>query len=502
MNFDSQAVARLAELRNGGLSKAGISTSAGLVFYDLEPEAKLLYPVIAPIRKRMPRIGKREAGQGLAVHWNIITNPNSTNITSELGEGQRGGVIQPSTAAKISTYHGIGLENAVTWEAEYAGEGYDDIRGIAQRTALDSLILAEEPLLLWGNGPTGVALGTTGQPTGTGSITGGTLAAGTFFVYCVALTLQGVQRTKQAGQVVTQVSRVNADGTTLTFNGGAAAQSVVSAGIVVASGTTGSIQATVTGAKGAAGYAWFIGASAGQANAFFYGLSSICTITITSQPVAPAQAANYAGFATDWSQNQYSIDGLVTQALSSNGYYNSLAGATLTPDGANGCVEVESVLKYFWDTYRTSPTRMYVGSQVIRDLTRCVANVGTASSAGNMGFRINMTNDADTLAGGLVGSAVIQVYVNKFAWGGAKPIPVELHPNMPDGYIFFDCEVNPYPTANIQQARAVRTRRDYFMVAWPVVTRQWQNGIYSDECLQVYVPYSMGLLSDIGAGIT
>ena len=73
---------------------------------------------------------------------------------------------------------------------------------------------------------------------------------------------------------------------------------------------------------------------------------------------------------------------------------------------------------------------------------------------------------------------------------------------MPDGYIFFDCEINPYPTANIPIARAVRTRRDYFMVAWPVVTRQWQNGIYADECLQVYVPYSMGLLSDVGAGIT
>ena len=229
------------------------------------------------------------------------------------------------------------------------------------------------------------------------------------------------------------------------------------------------------------------------------GVSPICTATITSQPVAPAQTANYAGFNTDYSQNQYSFDGLITQALTSNGYYNSLAGAQLTPDGANGCVEVDTSLKYFWDTYRTSPTRMYVGSQVIRDLTKCVANAGTQN--GNMGYRLNMGNDVNDVTGGLVGSAVIQTYVNKYAWGGAKPIPVELHPNMPDGYIFFDCEINPYPTANIPIARAVRTRRDYFMVAWPVTTRQWQNGIYADECLQVYVPYSLGLLSDIAPGI-
>jgi hypothetical protein len=501
MNFDSAALQRLAELRTGGLNKAGISTSQGLVFYDLEAEAKLLYPVIAPIRKRMPRIGKREAGQGLAVHWNIITNPNTNNVTSELGEGQRGGVITPATAGKLSTYHGIGLENAVTWEAEYAGEGYDDIRGIAQRTALDSLILSEEPKLLWGNGPTGIALGTTATPTGTGSGTGGALATGTYYVYCVALTLQGASLSKTAGSVVTSVSRPNADGTTLTFNGGSAILSAASAGISVTSASSvGSIAAIVTGTKGAAGYAWFVGSSAGAANAYFFGFSSICTITITSQP-STGQTAAYTGNGTDWSQNQYSFDGLIPQALSANGYYNSLAGGTLSPDGANGAVEVETALKYFWDTYKTSPTRMYVGSQVIRDLTRCVANVGTASSAGNMGFRVNLSNDVESV-GGLTGSSVIQQYVNKYAWGGAKPIPVELHPNMPDGYIFFDCEVNPYPTANIPIARAVRTRRDYFMVAWPVVTRQWQNGIYSDQCLQLYVPYSMGLISDLGAGIT
>ena len=502
MNFDSNAIQRLAELRNGGLSKAGISTAAGLVFYDLEAEAKLLYPVIAPIRKRMPRIGKREAGQGLAVHWNIITDPNSAGISSELGEGQRGGVLTPATAAKISTYHGIGFENAVTWEAEYAGEGYDDIRGIAQRTSLDSLILAEEPKLLWGNGPTGYLLGQpSAAPTGTGSATGGSLAtSATYYLYAAPLTLQGVGFTKKAGLVVTTVSRPNADGTVLNYNGGAGILSAASAAIAVTSaGSVGSIAAAVAPVKGAAGYAWFIGSSAGAANAYFWGVSNICTATITSLPTT-GQTAAYTGYNVDYSQNQYSFDGLITQALTANGYYGSLAGATLTPDGANGCIEVETVLKYFWDTYKTSPTRMYVGSGVLRDLTKCVANAGTQD--GNLGYRLNMPNTVDAVTGGLVAASVIQVYVNKYAWGGAKPIPVELHPNMPDGYIFFDCEINPYPTANIPIARAVRTRRDYFMVAWPVVTRQWQNGIYADECLQVYVPYSLGLVSDIGAGIT
>lgn len=478
-----------------GLAKAGITTGTGLVYYDLEAEAKRQYPVIAPIRKRMPRIGKKEAGQGLAVHWNYISNPNTQGVLAMVGQGQRGGQITPTVVSKLATYVGIGLENVVTWEAEYAGEGYDDIRAQAQRMTLDSLILAEEPQLLWGNAS--LSFGTTPTPAGTqATVTGGSLANGTYYLYCVALTLQGYNYAllQSPVAVVPVVTRTNAGvNSTTTINGGVAQISAASTGVTT-TGSNNAINATVTAVKGAAGYAWFVGSSAGAGNAFLYAVTSLNLVTILSQPVT-GQLANYAGSTTDYSANPLAFDGLVTQLCEANGYFNSLNGATMTPDGANGIVEWDAALKYFWDTYKTGIDRIYCGSQIIRDATRAVA-----TGSGNAAMRINLQNDTDSL-GNLTGSMRLASYTNKFAYNGAMDIPIEIHPNMPDGHVFFDLEKNPYPTADIPLARAVRTRRDYFMVVWPIVDRTWQNGCYADEVLQVYVPYGMGLISNIGPGI-
>jgi len=482
--------------QNGGLAKAGITTGSGLVYYDLEAEAKRQYPVLAPIRKRMPRIGKKEAGQGLAVHWNYISNPNSQGVVAYVAQGQRGGQLTPTVVPMVATYKGIGLENVVTWEAEYAGEGYDDIRAQAQRMTLDSLILAEEPELLWGN--TSQSFGTTPTPTGVqATVTGGTIANGTTnFVYCVALTLQGYNYAllQSPVAVVPVITRTNAGvSSTTTINGGVAAISAASSAITT-SGSNNAIVASVTAVKGAVAYAWYVGASAGAANAYFSQITTINTATILTQP-STGQQANYAGSATDYSANPLAFDGLITQAMTSNGYFSSLDGAKLTPDGANGIVEFDAALKYFWDTYRSGIDRIYMGSQVIRDATKAVA-----TGSGNAAMRINLQNDTDSL-GNLTGSMRLASYTNKFAYNGAMDIPIEIHPNMPDGHVFFDLEKNPYPTADIPLARAVRTRRDYFMVVWPIVDRTWQNGCYADEVLQVYVPYGMGLISNIAPGI-
>lgn len=493
-NFIEQTLDRVSKLGQfGGLAKAGITSGSGLTFYDLEAEAKLLYPVLAPIRKRMPRIGNKGGGQGLAAHWNIITNPNSTNTTAVIEEGKRGAQITPTVAPKVATYKGLGLEGIVTWESDWAAEGYDDVRAIAQRTTLDSMILAEEPMLLWGNSGnsgTGLQFGTTPTPVGTPSTSGGSIAAGTTnFIYAVALSHQGWVLSVQANAVQQSISRLNADGTTTVVNAGSAQVSAASSAVTT-TGTTSSITAKVAAVKGAAAYAWFAGASAGAANAFFSQITPTNVATITSIPSSGQNVSQLT--AADYSYNPLAFDGLITQAMASNGYFGSLDGAALTHDGSGGVVEIDAVFKYFWDTYRTSPTRIYWGSQIARDVTRAVTN-GGASSTYQLRGQV-------TPGGEITASLAVSSYTNKFAWGGAKPVPCEIHPNLPDGHMFFDCEFNPYPTANIPVARAVRTRKDYFQVLWPIVSRNWQNGIYADQCLQVYVPYSMGLLSNIGPG--
>ena len=499
-------IAQTLERMNAVLQKVqsgpGLNVSAGLQYYDLEAEAKMLYPVLAPIRKRMARIGKKGAGQGLAVNWKIITDPNSARTSAVVSEGKRGGQITPKTADKVATYKGIGLENVVTWEAEYGAEGFDDIRAIAQRTTLDALILREEPMLLWGNSSN--ALGKPSAPTGTGTTAAstGTLADTTYYLFVVPLSLAGLEHAlaQSPAAVVPTITRVNADSTTDTINSGVGIMSNASAGIAVSGGSgTGKITAQVAAVKGAAGYAWFIGTANTAANCYCTAITTINKAVITAAP-GTGQTAAYTGTswnpATDYSTNPLAFDGLITQAMTGNGYFASLDGATLTADSANGIVEIDVALQWFWDTYRISPTRIYVGSQEQRNIAKKIFGGSTTA------FRINLENNLSSL-GNLTGSAVVGGYTNKFAPGtanGPMVIPIELHPNMPNGHIFFDTELNPYPTANIPYARAVRTRRDYFNVVWPVVSRSYQNGVYSDQVLQLYIPYGLGLLSNVGDG--
>src|SRR5271169_5655353 len=86
------------------LQKAGISTSTGLVFYDLEARAKFQYPVLAPIRQKMPRIGVTNplGGQGLAANWKSITNPNQGGVPAEAAEGQSGALLTPTVVPKVA----------------------------------------------------------------------------------------------------------------------------------------------------------------------------------------------------------------------------------------------------------------------------------------------------------------------------------------------------------------------------------------------------------------
>lgn len=112
--------------------------------------------------------------------------------------------------------------------------------------------------------------------------------------------------------------------------------------------------ATVPAVKGAAGYAWYIGTSAATAT-----LNQITTVNkaTIAAPVAGTQLANAANSNTDGSANTLVFDGFLTQALKSNaGYFTSLDGNTLTADQANGIVEIDTTLQWFWDNNRLSPT--------------------------------------------------------------------------------------------------------------------------------------------------
>ena len=65
-----------------GLAKAEtVTTANGLVAYDLEAPAKNLYPVLTPIRNRLPRDTK-SVGAGVGPHWMEVSAITGSGVPS------------------------------------------------------------------------------------------------------------------------------------------------------------------------------------------------------------------------------------------------------------------------------------------------------------------------------------------------------------------------------------------------------------------------------------
>lgn len=476
------------------------SATAGLQAYNLEAPSKKLYPVMTPLRNSIARIG---GGYAIQANWKAITNINVNNIRAGVGEGKRGGVIAHAQSEYFAAFRGFGLENSVTFEANYASKNFEDVKALAVVQTLEATMIQEERLILGGN--TSVAMGTTPTPTLVGSTTGGTLSAATWSVICVALGLQayldvvGVNNgsTGQYFDAATaivpgQITRTNADGSSDTFGGGSAQKSANAT--VVTTGSTSSIGASVTAVDGAVGYAWFVGpAGSERLNA----VTSINSVVITAASNGAAQLASTLT-AVDSSTSALDFDGLLYQAVKSGSgaYVKKMAtgaagtGTPLTSDGAGGIVEFEEAFVYFYNRYRLSPTKIYVSAQELINITKKVIANGGAPL-----LKLNANINAQTNA--IAAGIVVGSYWNKVT---GQEVPIVVHPNMPAGTIVLYTEKLPYPLANVSNVAQMLMRQDYYQIEWPLRTRKYEYGVYGDGVLQHYAPFSMGVLSNIANG--
>lgn len=466
-------------------TQSAVATS-GLTAYDLEAPAKTLYPVLTPLRNEIPRVG---GGIGIQANWKAVTKINTQNAGIGVVQGQRGKVIQTQTADYNAAYKGIGLEDNVTFEADYAAKGFEDVKARAAVGLLQSLMIGEEKIILGGNGSSGVALTQPGTPSLSTSTTGGTLAAATWSVICIPLTLEAHLAASVTGGLPVSGNETMADGSVVFVNKGTGAKSA--AGSQVTTGATSTITATVAGTMGAVAYAWFWGVAGSEV------LGAITTLNTYVIKAAAAGTQNANLFTADWSKNGLIFDGLLSIAMNST--YGSYVvtqptvagtGTPLTPDNKGGIVEFDTVLKYLWDNFRLSPTKIWVGAQVAGDVTKAVL---TTSSTSPPAFRFNI----DVSQGLMAGSLNVSSYLNKFSMNGVKDIPIAIHPNMPDGMVFFDTAALPYQMSNVTNVRQIRTRQEYYQIDWPLRTRMWEYGVYADEVLQHYFPPAMAVIRNI-----
>ena len=169
---------------NDGLRKS-LTTASGLVNYDLQAPAKNLYPIITPLRNRIPRVPGRG---GTATNWKAITGITGSGVPSMpwVPEGQRSARQSYSAVDKAASYRTLAEEDNVTEEAVNAAFGFEDVMATMALRLLQGTMRKEELAILGGNAS--IALGTPATPTLAAAGAGATLAAATYSVIVVALT--------------------------------------------------------------------------------------------------------------------------------------------------------------------------------------------------------------------------------------------------------------------------------------------------------------------------
>ena len=477
----------------GDIKKAStVTTSTGLVAYDLEAPSKNLYPVLTPLRNRIPRVSK-SVGAGDAAHWKEVTSIAGGGISSMpwVPEGQRAARMSMVTADRSATYVTLGEETDVTYEAQSAGNGFENVMSMAGLRLLQSLMIKEEYAILGGNRD--VALGTPTAPT-VAAGTDGAIADGTYNVAVVALTMEGYLAASLASGVVQQSTITGMDNATYTLNGGSSNKSSTTSTGALSGGNNASISASTPVVVGAVAYAWYVGTAAAEK------LEAITTINSVKLTALAGTGQALSDITADRSRNAtYAYNGLMYAAYNSGlSYYSALAtgtagtGTGLTASTRGSITEIDTMLKAFWDDYRLSPEEIYVNAQELMNITNKVL---TGSSNSVVRFNSDIANMNPTVTAG----QVIGYYVNPYTLGGGQLIPIKLHPNLAAGTIFCWAENLPafYQGANVPYTAEVQCRRDYYQIPWPIITRANATGVYAEEVLKVYAPFALGIITNI-----
>jgi hypothetical protein len=460
--------------------------ATGLTAYDLEPAAKLLFPALTPLRNRLPRVlGKG----GNATNWQAITAINPNNVAAGVAEGRRGGIISVTKQNYLAAYKGIGLEDDVTFEADYAGEGFENVKALAVENLLKSFMISEERMILGGNGS---AVNLTITPTPTlvaANIAGSTLPAVGHSVVCVALSYDGWRRASLATGVQQTISRTNADGSTDVLNGGSAQRS---AAVVVNVAAGQGILASVADVNGAMAYAWYVGAAGAET---LQAITTVSAATFSTPLVAGRQNVN--AIVADRSMDPLAFDGLLYQAFrpGSGAQIMNLAtpngaGTSLTSDGAGGVDQIENMLTQFWDNLRCGPTEMHMSARTRKVVSNLIVRNNNGAAVTPLLQIITDTRDR----GQHIGATQVTKYLNKIT---GQEIDMSIHPDMPDGTILFYTGSVPYALSGVGNICQIKTRRDYYQIEWPLRTRRYEFGVYADEVLQHYFPPSLGVMRNI-----
>ncbi|MGH6798310.1 MAG: hypothetical protein ACREDI_08000, partial [Roseiarcus sp.] len=326
------------------------------------------------MRNSLPRVARLNPGD--AARWRSITTVTGSGFDAMgwVPEGQRSASMSYQAVLNTAPYVTLGEEDTVTFEAEAAAQGFEDVNATATLRILQKTMRKEETALLGGN--TSLALGAPGAPSLTASGTGGTLPAATYSVIVVALTFEGYRNSTLAGGVATTKTITGNDGNTFTLSGGSSMRSPNVTQVVTVGQT---LFATAPLVNAAVAYAWYVGPAGSES---LQAITSINSAAFNT-PLTPGQQAATVITADNSRNATLAYDGLLTVGFNpaTNSFVQALSsgpagtGTFLTPSGRGSIVEIDNMLMQMWNAFRLSPTVIYVNAQEQKNITaKCLTN--------------------------------------------------------------------------------------------------------------------------------
>ena len=458
--------------------------STSFAAFDLEAPAKLLTPRPTPLRNRIPRkkgvgtshrikritgyTGTGTGGQGQI--WPGVTESTTTAFGSINFE--RGSKISYTSDDIILPYNSYSLSDSVSFDANFSGLGYQDLRQLSSTSTLYATMLMEERMMLMARGTASGYAGALSAPTFTKaapSTTGSqvALAATTYYINVTADA--GVSSSGFGESILgTETSQVVASGQVLTVT-------------------------VSTPVAGALGYNIYVGTTTGAANLKYQGtLKGTGTFTIqgagatgltgnnaaltTTGAAASRASADTSAYATGY-------DGILPTVLGSNSGYNY--GINSTFSNTNPGTEYQTVFANLYNAVKADPDEILINGSDRKQLSDAI------KGSANANYRLQISQDETS---GVTYGSVVAGIVNEVT---GKSVPLTVHPWLPQGVSPVLSYTLPIPDTEVSDVWANYLVQDYMGIQWPVTQFAYEFSTYFRGTFFCSAPAWNGAVSGI-----
>jgi hypothetical protein len=460
--------------------------STSFAAFDLEAPAKMLTPRPTPLRNRIPRkkgvgtshrqkqiLGYTGTGTGgVGNTWPGITQDTTTAFGSINYE--RGPKISYAAQDLILPYNSYSLSDSVTFDANFSGLGYQDLRQLSSTSTLYATMLMEERMMLMARG--------------TASGYSGALTAPTFALTTPVASGQTAIAANTYYVNVTADAGISGNGFGESILGTEASTTAASGDVLVVTVSTAVV--------GALGYNIYVGTATGAANLKYQGtLKGTGTFTIqgagtqgltgnnaaltTTGAAASRASADTSAYATGY-------DGILATVLGPNTGYNNAINSTFSTSNPGG--EFQTAFASMYQNVKADPDVVLLNGNDRKQLSDAI------KSGSNANYRLVINNPGED---GTTYGSVVTGLQNEVT---GKSVDLMVHPWLNQGVAPILSFTLPIPDTEVSDVWANFLVQDYMGIQWPVTQFSYDFSTYFRGTFFCSAPAWNGAVSGIVNG--